>query len=280
MKRMTSPSESTTSLTTALRRSSNSPRYLAPAISAPMSSETMRRFLRISGTSPEAMRWARPFGDRGLADAGLADQHRVVLGAAGQNLHDAADLLVASDHRVELAGAGELGEIAAVVGEGLVLVLGVGVGDAVRAAQLLDRGEERCPCDAMDGERTGRGRIRHRRRSPSTDVRPRRTGPGTGARFSAACSSTLRRLRDGLRFGAAVGRRQTVEGIFEFALELAGRYADLGQKRGAMPSSCCISASSRWVGVVSGLPRPAARFERLLERFRGFDGILSLSVHG
>ena len=45
----------------------------------------------------------QPFDDRGLADAGLADQHRVVLGAARQHLDDAADLLVAADDRVELA---------------------------------------------------------------------------------------------------------------------------------------------------------------------------------
>ena len=31
--------------------------------------------------------------DRGLADAGLADEHRVVLGAARQHLHDALDLV-------------------------------------------------------------------------------------------------------------------------------------------------------------------------------------------
>ena len=39
------------------------------------------------------------FDDRGLADTGLADQNRVVLGAAGEHLHDAAHLLVAPDHR-------------------------------------------------------------------------------------------------------------------------------------------------------------------------------------
>ncbi len=84
-------------------------------------------------------------GDGGLADPGLADEHRVVLGAPGEDLHDASDLLVATDDRVELAGVGELGEIAAVVLEGLVLVLGVVVGDAVRAAQLLDRRQQDCP---------------------------------------------------------------------------------------------------------------------------------------
>ena len=51
--------------------------------------------------------------DGGLADAGLADQHRVVLGAAGQHLHHALDLLLAPDHRVELLLARELGEVAA-----------------------------------------------------------------------------------------------------------------------------------------------------------------------
>ena len=42
----------------------------------------------------------------GLADAGLADEHRVVLGPPGQHLHDPADLGVPADDRVELALAG------------------------------------------------------------------------------------------------------------------------------------------------------------------------------
>ncbi len=45
------------------------------------------------------------FDDGGLADAGLADQHRIVLGAARQHLDGAADFLVAADHRIELAVA-------------------------------------------------------------------------------------------------------------------------------------------------------------------------------
>ena len=45
------------------------------------------------------------FDDGGLAHAGLADQHRIVLGAAAQHLHDAANFFVAADHRVELAAA-------------------------------------------------------------------------------------------------------------------------------------------------------------------------------
>ena len=43
--------------------------------------------------------------DGGLADAGLADEDRVVLGAAREDLDDALDLLLAADDRVELVGA-------------------------------------------------------------------------------------------------------------------------------------------------------------------------------
>ena len=65
--------------------------------------------------------------DRRLADAGLADEHRVVLGAAGQHLHDAADLGVAADDRVDLAVAGALGEVDGVLLQRLVGASGSGV---------------------------------------------------------------------------------------------------------------------------------------------------------
>ncbi len=60
IKRMISPSDFLTSFRTAFRRSSNSPRNLAPAISEPMSRENNVLSLRLSGTSPLMMRWARP----------------------------------------------------------------------------------------------------------------------------------------------------------------------------------------------------------------------------
>ena len=60
MNRITRPSESLISLRTALRRSSNSPRNLEPAMSAPRSSEITRLSLSVSGTSPRTIRWARP----------------------------------------------------------------------------------------------------------------------------------------------------------------------------------------------------------------------------
>ena len=58
-------------------------------------------------------RLGQALDDGGLADAGLADQHRVVLGAAAEHLHEALDLLLAPDDRVELALARGLREVAA-----------------------------------------------------------------------------------------------------------------------------------------------------------------------
>ena len=83
------------------------------------------------------------FDDRRLADAGLADEHRVVFGAARQHLHDAANLLVAADDGVELALARRFGEVARVALERLILILGRLVGDAMRAAHGLERLEQR-----------------------------------------------------------------------------------------------------------------------------------------
>jgi hypothetical protein len=60
MKVTTSPSASVISLSTALSRSSNSPRYLAPATIEPRSRLMRRLCLSDSGTSPSTMRRARP----------------------------------------------------------------------------------------------------------------------------------------------------------------------------------------------------------------------------
>ena len=76
------------------------------------------------------------FHDGRLADTRLADEHRVVLGAAREHLDDAADLLVAADDRIELALAREIGEVLGVPLQRLVLVFGVGIGDPLTATHL------------------------------------------------------------------------------------------------------------------------------------------------
>ncbi len=60
MNRTIWPSEAVISLRTAFSRSSNSPRYLAPATMAPRSRATTRLSFSPSGTSPRTIRWASP----------------------------------------------------------------------------------------------------------------------------------------------------------------------------------------------------------------------------
>ena len=60
IKRMISPSEFLISSKTAFRRSSNSPRYFAPATSAPISRANNFLSFSPSGTSPRTIRCARP----------------------------------------------------------------------------------------------------------------------------------------------------------------------------------------------------------------------------
>ena len=150
MKVMTWPSASVISLRTAFSRSSNSPRYLEPATIEPRSSATMRRSFEAVGDVAFDDAPGQALDDGGLAHAGLADEDRVVLGAAGEDLDDAADLLVAADDRVELALAGHLGEVAAVLLQGLVAVLGGLAGDPVAASDVAQDGEQVLTADASE----------------------------------------------------------------------------------------------------------------------------------
>ena len=78
----------------------------------------------------------QPFGNGRLADARLADEHGVVLGAPREHLDDAADFLIAADHRIELALTGPLDQIDPVFLEGLEFFLGVLIGHSGAAADV------------------------------------------------------------------------------------------------------------------------------------------------
>ena len=69
----------------------------------------VQQLLRHVGTG-DAL--GKTLGDGGLADAGLTDQHGVVLGAAGQNLHHTLNFLIAADDRIQLALTGGFGQVA------------------------------------------------------------------------------------------------------------------------------------------------------------------------
>ncbi len=95
------------------------------------------------------------FHDGGLADARLADQHRVVLGATGEHLHDAANFVVPPDNRVKLAFAGALGQVGGVLFQRLIGGLGVSAGHARAAADLDERLPQRLRGGAVPGQQLG-----------------------------------------------------------------------------------------------------------------------------
>ena len=95
------------------------------------------------------------FDDGGLADAGFAQQHGIVLGAAAEDLDDAFDFVLAADDRIELALAGQFGQVAAEAVQGGRLGFAL-AGRAVRCHRRHRR--RRCfrpnPCCAPASSRT------------------------------------------------------------------------------------------------------------------------------
>src|ERR1700733_5212534 len=128
MKRMIWPSDSVTSFSTALRRSSNSPRYLAPATRAARSRATMRFGFRTSGTSPAIILCARPSTIAVLPTPGSPISTGLFF------VRRAANFLVAADDRVELAAARSFGEVARVLLDGAIRRFGILGRDAMTAA--------------------------------------------------------------------------------------------------------------------------------------------------
>ena len=87
-------------------------------------------------------------GNGGLADARLADEHRVVLGPARQHLDGAADFLVAPDHGIELARPRLCREVAGIFLQRVVALLGRRTVGGAALAQIGDDLVERLRGDA------------------------------------------------------------------------------------------------------------------------------------
>ena len=167
------------------RRTSAAPRTRrgtsCPATMPARSSTSSRLPASVSGTSSFTIALGDALGDRRLADARVADQHRVVLGPPGEDLDRLLDLVGAADHRVELALARGLGEVAAV----LVQRLGLARGPA---ALLGWRRRPRMTASAAWCARgrsvPGAARPPTRRRGPARAARARARGRRRPARAS------------------------------------------------------------------------------------------------
>ena len=178
----------------------------------------------------------QPLGDGGLADAGLADQHGIVLGAPRQHLDGAADLLVATDDRVDLALGRRGGEVARIALERIVALLGRGTVGGAALAQIVDSAVEGGRIDAGLVERpAGLGGGLHAERQQQPLDRDERV-PGL-VRDLLGRIEGPRQLRRQIDLAGAAARdlgalgqrpvrgRQRVAGAPACALDDAGRQA-------------------------------------------------------
>ena len=187
----------------------------------------------------DALRQA--FDDGGLADAGFADQHGIVLGAALQDLDGAADLVVATDHRIELALAGTLGQVHRVLGQGLAVGLALCGGHRLAAAHGVDGGFQRLLLQAgFLQDAAGRafvvGQRQQEQLAGDVGVAPAR-GFLVGARQHALQLAAdldvviALHLRQGLE-RLLDGRLQPVHGDAGARQQAAGPAVGIGQQRG------------------------------------------------
>ena len=92
-----------TSFITFFRRSSNSPRYLAPAIIEGISTVTILLFFSISGTLPSVMRWASPSTTAVFPTPGSPIRQGLFFGSAREYLNDAFGFVFTADDRIQLS---------------------------------------------------------------------------------------------------------------------------------------------------------------------------------
>ena len=192
-------------------------------------------------------------GDRRLSHAGLADQNRVVLRPARQHLHDAADLLVAADDRVELARLRERGQIPPVLLERLVRALRILRRDLLPAADARERLQERVARDHVEGEQEMLDRYEL--------VSERAHLVERGVEHAAE-------TRRGLRLAAARHRRKLAQARLRFGTQVSGAIPGAIDERARKllieePDREVIRRELR----VSGAAR---------ELLRGRDGLLAL----
>ena len=192
-------------------------------------------------------------GDRRLSHAGLADQNRVVLRPARQHLHDAADLLVAADDRVELARLRERGQIPPVLLERLVRALRILRRDLLPAADAGERLQERVARDHVEGEQ---------------EMLDRYELVSERAHLVERAVEHAAETRRGLRLAAARHRRKLAQACLRFGTQVSGAIPGAIDERARKllieePDREVIRRQLR----VSGAAR---------ELLRGRDGLLAL----
>ena len=102
MNRMIGWGEALTSSMTDFKRFSNSPLHPSACLQQPEIERAQRDILQGRRHVARGDAQRKTFNDRGLADARLAGEDRVVLAPPGENIDQLSDLEVAAEHRIDL----------------------------------------------------------------------------------------------------------------------------------------------------------------------------------
>jgi hypothetical protein len=182
------------------------------------------------------------------------------------------------DHRVELALAGERGEIAPVAGQGLVLVLGGRVGHALAAAHRGQGLEQGIARHARLGEnRLGRARVLRRREGRQqvldADVLVLEArGRGLGVVEHGA--QPLAQIH-----GTTLDAREPLHLFLGPAEQGLARHAELGEQRRHRAVGLLKERHQQVLGVQLLMSVLAGQPLRPLQGLLGFDRV-AIALHG
>src|SRR5579885_2339073 len=187
------------------------------------------------------------FDDGGLANTRLANQHRIVLGAAGQNLHHAANFLIAANHGVQLRFARQLGQVARVLFQGSVGSLGILRSDALAAPHARQRLQNRLVRSAIALEDLA-GRVAVLPGNCQKHVLGRDVLILEAVGFA---ESVLEHVVQGAAMcccpkPVTFGKRPISRSMS--CCNISARMPSLAKSGGTTPSACPTSAESKWTG--------------------------------
>ena len=210
-------------------------------------------------------------GNRRFAHAGFADEHRVVLGAARQHLHHAADFLVATDDRVNLPLARQRSEVAPVFVERLKFSFGIFVRHTLVAAQIGERLEHDVALETGGGKH-----FLQRHTAIGEQAEQQMFGADVivleFVRLGLRGIERFAQGRAGINLRGALDLVAAGQFAFQFGLQLRGRHADFLEQFGHEAFRLAEQGQQQVLAVhflVRHFAREALRLRQRLLRFEG-----------